>query len=191
MKVYENIIETIRKKLHFRQTRFDTNNSLPYGLCEKEGIHLKERATPTDAWNALKKKTGKGPEQYYAEVYNKGGSRQKVTHFRTKGGEMEVTYDLDIIRKTGRGKKKKNAVLLSGEKIRNIQSFAGAGSGSNFVNSGNYALRYPGTLAKEWSHKKGFADVIGVDGRIHPNTEIHWVEHPRIGQLDMKVKYPI
>ena len=49
------------------------NTRLPFGLCERYGIQLPSKATPRDAWNALK---GKGitPEQVYAELERKGDS---------------------------------------------------------------------------------------------------------------------
>ena len=34
---------------------------LPYALCKKYGIELPEDATPRQAWEALKKRTGKSP----------------------------------------------------------------------------------------------------------------------------------
>ncbi|MDE6586149.1 MAG: hypothetical protein K2K80_05675 [Clostridia bacterium] len=49
------------------------NTRLPFGLCERYGINLPSKATPRDAWNALK---GKGitPEQVYVELDKKANS---------------------------------------------------------------------------------------------------------------------
>ena len=35
-----------------------TNNRLAYGLCKRFGIMLPDRATPKEAWDALKRETG-------------------------------------------------------------------------------------------------------------------------------------
>ena len=170
------------------ESNFDTNNSLPYGLCAKEGIELPKGATPQDAWNSLNQKTGKSPEDYYAEVYQKGGSMQETTRFRTKGREMKVTYDVNLFRKTRRGRAK-GGVLLKGEKIRGVECFAGKGSGQNLVVSGSLASQHPGTSSNEWMHKKGFCDMVKADGTIAYNTEVHWFEHEKVGQIKMKIKY--
>ena len=44
---------------------------LPYGLCKKYGINLPENATPTQAWNALKK-IGVTPEETYKSLEETG-----------------------------------------------------------------------------------------------------------------------
>lgn len=41
-------------------------NSLPYGLCAREGIDTKG-LSPSDCWEALKKKTGKSQAEFLAE----------------------------------------------------------------------------------------------------------------------------
>ena len=44
------------------------NSRLPFGLCIKYGIAIKKHWTPTDAWEALKKKTGKSMVQFFVEL---------------------------------------------------------------------------------------------------------------------------
>ena len=46
-------------------------NSLPYGLCAKYGIELTDGATPRQAWDALKRHTGKTIDELYAEAGQK------------------------------------------------------------------------------------------------------------------------
>lgn len=46
---------------------FDADNGLPFGLCKEYGIDLPKDATSRDAWEALKQKTGKSPEDFYKE----------------------------------------------------------------------------------------------------------------------------
>lgn len=47
------------------------NIGLPFGLCAKYGIYLPSNATPRDAWNALKDRTGLTPEQVYKAIREK------------------------------------------------------------------------------------------------------------------------
>ena len=47
------------------------NIGLPFGLCAKYGIYLPQNATPRDAWNALKDKTGMTPEDFYRDLRKK------------------------------------------------------------------------------------------------------------------------
>ena len=46
-------------------------NSLPYGLCAKYGIELPDGATPRQARDALKRRTGKTIDELYAEAGQK------------------------------------------------------------------------------------------------------------------------
>ena len=163
----------------------DTNNSLPYGLCKKNGIDLPDKASPEDAWNALKEKTGKSPQDYFKEVYSKGGYRQKVTHFRTKGTEMKVTYNYDLINPK---KGTHSATIVKGEKIIGITTFAGKGSRSILKQAKAIAGKFPGTDPKDWMHKSGFAEVVDPHGNL-VTREIHWFEHPQAGQYKMRIKW--
>ena len=47
------------------------NIGLPFGLCAKYGIYLPQNATPRDAWDALKDKTGMTPEDFYRDLRKK------------------------------------------------------------------------------------------------------------------------
>lgn len=44
------------------------NYGLPFGLCKKYGIALPPKATPRQAWEALKNRTGKSPEDFYRDL---------------------------------------------------------------------------------------------------------------------------
>lgn len=48
------------------------NLGLPFGLCAKYGITLPEGATPREAWDALKEKTGLTPAGVFAQLRSKG-----------------------------------------------------------------------------------------------------------------------
>lgn len=47
------------------------NTRLPFGLCERYGIQLPNGATPRDAWDALKGKTGLTPDDFYRDLRQK------------------------------------------------------------------------------------------------------------------------
>lgn len=49
---------------------------LPFGLCKKYGIPLSDRATPRDAWNALKGR-GVSRAEIYASINDKGKTPAK------------------------------------------------------------------------------------------------------------------
>lgn len=55
------------------------NTGLPFGLCKKYGIALPPKATPRDAWNALKHKTGLTPEQVYRDLKKKEDEKRRET----------------------------------------------------------------------------------------------------------------
>lgn len=59
------------------QLRGSGNTGLPFGLCAKYGIHLPRNATPRDAWNALKDKTGLTPEQVYRDLREKENKKRE------------------------------------------------------------------------------------------------------------------
>ena len=54
----------------------ENKNALPYGLCKRYGIELPEGATPRDAWDALKQRTGKSIDQLYDEVESKAEQKK-------------------------------------------------------------------------------------------------------------------
>lgn len=59
------------------QLRGNGNTGLPFGLCAKYGIRLPRNATPRDAWNALKDKTGLTPEQVYRDLREKENKKRE------------------------------------------------------------------------------------------------------------------
>lgn len=62
----DNILEETEE-----QDQSRGNTGLPFGLCAKYGIRLPRNATPRDAWNALKDRTGLTPEQVYKTLREK------------------------------------------------------------------------------------------------------------------------
>lgn len=54
------------------------NTGLPFGLCAKYGIKLPDGATPRDAWEALKEKTGKSPDDFYKELDGGKGNGKEI-----------------------------------------------------------------------------------------------------------------
>ncbi len=60
-----------------------TMYTLPYGLCKNEGIDT-TGMTPTDAWNALKDKTGVGHDEALKTLAEKGKAQQKVISIAQK-----------------------------------------------------------------------------------------------------------
>ncbi len=55
----------------------DASQRLAFGLCKKYGIELPKGATPADAWNALKEKTGKEAGDFYSHSGEKGADKVK------------------------------------------------------------------------------------------------------------------
>lgn len=53
------------------------NIGLPFGLCKKFGIPLPDKATPRDAWEALKRRTGLTPEQVYRKLKDQENKKRK------------------------------------------------------------------------------------------------------------------
>lgn len=53
------------------------NIGLPFGLCKKFGIPLPDKATPREAWEALKRKTGLTPEQVYRKLKDQENKKRK------------------------------------------------------------------------------------------------------------------
>lgn len=48
------------------------NTGLPFGLCKKFGIKVPENATPRQAWNLLKYRTGLDPSEIYKHIEENG-----------------------------------------------------------------------------------------------------------------------
>ena len=72
------------------------NTRLPFGLCKRYGIALPDKATPRDAWNALKGKYGITPQDVYNELKKdskKGDSKEK----NSKGRNVQLENIGNII----------------------------------------------------------------------------------------------
>lgn len=106
------------------------NIGLPFGLCEKYGIILPENATPTQAWDALKEKTGLSPDSFYKKLNKEEPEKQnnqaqnKMTPAE-KIASVHIDFDRDnilpelneaILNKLGTTQNKK--VLLKGATIK-------------------------------------------------------------------------
>jgi 8-oxo-dGTP pyrophosphatase MutT (NUDIX family) len=56
----------------------DGPNSLPYGLCKREGIDT-EGLSPSECWEALKEKTGKSQAEFFAEAEQEAASSESTS----------------------------------------------------------------------------------------------------------------
>lgn len=63
------------------------NTGLPFGLCAKYHIALSPKATPRDAWNALRRGVGLTPDKVYAELKKEKEADKKSV------GETKVNID--------------------------------------------------------------------------------------------------
>lgn len=112
------------------------------------------------------------------------GAASEATRFETKDGKMKITSDLKVkASKSG----KSQVTIKEGKEITGIYSFAGKGSDKNLVVSGVLRDQYQTKDAKEWGHLCGFATVVNDKGDEY-GAEIHWFEHPDVGQVGWKVK---
>lgn len=75
------------------------NTRLPYGLCLSAEINLPDDATPKQAWQALKNKTGFTPDHFYKQIKEEQEgykvARNKLTQkewalYYRKIGEIEA-----------------------------------------------------------------------------------------------------
>lgn len=60
-----------------RRVRMDASQRLAFGLCKKYGIELPKGATPQEAWEALKEKTGKDVSDFYSNSGRVGADKIK------------------------------------------------------------------------------------------------------------------
>lgn len=65
------------------------NIGLPFGLCAKYGIRLPENASPRDAWEALKNKTGLTPDDFYRDLRQK---EKRETGVKVKNAETSKEF---------------------------------------------------------------------------------------------------
>ena len=56
-------------------SNMDASSRLAFGLCKKYGIKLPKGATPQDAWEALKKETGKTAQDFYQKSGESGADK--------------------------------------------------------------------------------------------------------------------
>lgn len=59
-----------------RKLKKGNETALPYGLCKEYGIPLKDGAKPSEAWQALKWKTGHDPEYFFRQAERKEKAEQ-------------------------------------------------------------------------------------------------------------------
>lgn len=69
--------------------RADADTRLPFGLCKEYGIELPPTAEPKDAWAAIKEKTGKSPEHFYAA---RASEEQKTRAIKVRGPKQTKAY---------------------------------------------------------------------------------------------------
>lgn len=69
------------------------NTGLPFGLCKKYGISLPERATPRDAWAALKDKTGMSPKDFYEKLQDDEKKSESAKGSKTGSIDKCRTFD--------------------------------------------------------------------------------------------------
>ncbi len=92
------------------------NNRLPFGLCMKYDIPIKKHWTPTDAWNALKEKTGKDMLQFFRELNKEEIEKHARIEFfpKDKAHPKEVTSAVfDKIKTYRRQLSKKGEVFIN------------------------------------------------------------------------------
>ena len=114
----------------------DGNNALPFGLCKKFGISLPSKATPTDAWNALEKRTGKKPEDFYRDLQSeKWEKAEKIYNSDGIGGEhIPTPAEKKRLEELGiEHTEKKNKVK---NVIKNLKTYEGKPVGTYDYNTG-------------------------------------------------------
>ena len=69
------------------------NIGLPFGLCKKYGIYLPNNATPREAWDALKKRTGLSPNDFYRELKQREQrKRDKLKKIYDDDGGQDLVF---------------------------------------------------------------------------------------------------
>lgn len=106
----------------------------------------------------------------------KDKSNQKF-HFARKGNQMDVTTDVNF---------QSGNKISKGNKITKIVDFAGPNAKKPVKVADNLAKQYH-VSAKDWTHSRGETKVLSADGTTN-RAEVHWFEHPEVGQVGMKVK---
>lgn len=70
-------------------TKKKGNIGLPFGLCKKYGVTVPDGATPRDAWDALKGKTGLSPKEVYMRLRAKQSMKDDEKKLSTRAGSAE------------------------------------------------------------------------------------------------------
>ncbi len=71
------------------------NTGLPFGLCKKYGVSLPSNATPYDAWEALKKRTGMSPQDFYDKLEQEQKEKKNQTDSDANSEDIEKCKDFD------------------------------------------------------------------------------------------------
>lgn len=85
------------------ETDSSGNTGLPFGLCEKYGIQPGKDWTPRDAWDALDKKLGMKPDDFYAQLKEHESLGEVVKLPHTQVSTIKKVEDLIKNRKTEKG----------------------------------------------------------------------------------------
>lgn len=112
MKHFDDVVHGVQlvMEMDFRdyfKFNEDAAQRLAFGLCKKYGIELPKGATPAQAWEALKKKTGKEARDFYNESGKAGSPKIRFNTANVKSftkslrGAKMSQKDADRWRVTG------------------------------------------------------------------------------------------
>ena len=118
IKNLENIINGVRGKMTVRTREIDSlkkqareddksttlGTHLPYALCKEEGIDTTDM-TPSEAWEAYKKKTGKEPSEVIKETAEHSPESAKEEETKTSAPEAEKEVDYSSMSESELSKK--------------------------------------------------------------------------------------
>lgn len=108
--------------------------------------------------------------------------REDIMVLRSLGAKSIVSPDEEIDVPNS----KYSAFFVPGERIRNVQVFAGKGTKDPIRERFGLANYYKGTDPNEWEKVKGIAHIIH-QGEEHI-AEVHWYHEDSIGGVEYKVK---
>lgn len=95
--------ESITDEDEQEENKAHGNTGLPFGLCKKFGISLPDNATPRDAWEALKRKTGLTPEQVYRDLKKKENAKRDEAE-KIYNSEASTDISPEIVNKSAKEK---------------------------------------------------------------------------------------
>ena len=169
----ESALDLLRQFILSKKNNGDPEEKTLDLSTEKDTIKSEETTGEDGA--PLHNKNAAGPHN----VKKKG-----VHKFKTVGNRMKITYDVEVkASKSG----KVTFLIKADSDIEEIKTFAGKGSKNPLVMAGSLAKQYGGK-PKDWSHKTGFAQVVGQNGKTS-KREIHWFENDDVGQVGFKIKF--